>query len=127
MALQKGDVVTLSASPTIPLAPYINLKPSASITVTLGDDIVSTIDRAKSDLRRLLLQSAAIELGVSNDLSAALKSGDLEGYIEKELNHGHEGSTHSSGNRTDEVGVPVKANKGPVRQGPIKQGPQRKG
>lgn len=121
MPLKPGDTVTLSISPTVQLAPYQYLKPTASLTRKLGDDVESSLEEMSADLRKLAARATLMELNVVNDLYDALGSGDqksLEAYCMKEIGYVAQGQSESA-----PVGPKPKPSlKSGIGKGPVKKG-----
>jgi hypothetical protein len=93
MPIRKGDRVTIGIAPTVQLAPYSYVKPSA----TVSRDILSSdaagiqieLDGMMADLKRLICRATLTELGLSSDLHAAVAEGTegLAEFCRKELGY----------------------------------------
>ena len=82
-----ADRITVSINPTIPLGPYQNLKPFASVSFDSTDDEEADMARASVILRRIALRALVLELGMVDELVGALANGPeaLAEYAKKEL------------------------------------------
>lgn len=81
--LKPGDVITLEAAPTVQCEQYaLILKPSASVTRELGDDIPKDLEEMSQALRAALLRSAATQMGVVEDMVTAYDNGGKSGVID---------------------------------------------
>lgn len=92
MPIQSGDRVSVSISPTISLAPYVNLKSHATVSrdVPEGADHKEFLDKLTDDVREVCYNALATELGVMNELSAAIARGDdLTEYLKAKVTNEH--------------------------------------
>jgi len=121
MALKAGDVVTLSVAPAVQLTQYTYLKPSARITRTLGEDVDGDMELMQRDLRKLVIRSASLELGLISDLTEALQNGDINAYIEKELDNGNQGPRQQRPGPVIATQAESPGSKGPTRKGPVRK------
>lgn len=87
MPFQPTDKITMSVSPAVQLAPYQWLRPHVSLTRAAGDDVNKTIEDMSQDLRKLALHAATVELGLCDELAAAITQGDLTTYLQKAVNN----------------------------------------
>lgn len=79
----KGDVITLSASPTIPLAKYQFLKPHASVQVVIGDDAEQSLEDGRERLQAAVYHAALTELTFVDELTAQLSDdSSIEGLVQ---------------------------------------------
>ena len=106
--LQEGDKITLGCSPTIKVGDsFVFLKPHASVTRTLSDDVMEDLTDAQTQLRALLFRSLRTEIEAINNVYDALGDGDdLEALIalcEKEIGD-VESQTGFSVEKADEAG-----------------------
>lgn len=74
MPLRPGDIVSLSIRPSIPLARYNILKPSATLTRTLGDAPDEDVRDMRIELRRLFLAAVHDDLTMQGDLTELIRS-----------------------------------------------------
>jgi nitrogen regulatory protein PII-like uncharacterized protein len=79
--LRKGDQLSLTASITISLGNYQSLKPSATVTRTVGDDPEHDIREVSDELRLALHRSVVVEVQSLERMAAAIDEGGLDGLI----------------------------------------------
>lgn len=92
MTIKSGDRVSVSISPTISLAQYVNLKSHATVSrdVPEGVDPKAFLDKLTEDVREVCYNALATELGVMNELTAIIQSGDdLTEYLKQKVNNEH--------------------------------------
>ncbi len=98
MPLREGDVVTLSAAPVVVLTQYDRLKPHASVTRTLSDDVAGDLAEMQVELRKQVFISLRLLLQAGSDMYDALgKDLDLDALMErcaKEIGDGLDEGTH---------------------------------
>ena len=79
--LRKGDQLSLAASVTLSLGNYQSLKPSATVTRTVGDDPEHDIKEVSGELRLALHRSVVVEVQSFERMAAAIDEGGLDGLI----------------------------------------------
>jgi hypothetical protein len=93
MSIRKGDRITIGIAPTVQLAQYSYVKPSATVSrdILSGDaeGIEIELEGMMNDLKRLIVRATLTELGLSSDLHAAVAEGTegLAEFCRKELGY----------------------------------------
>jgi hypothetical protein len=107
LELNKGDVVTIGASPSIQLVQYaLSVRPSATVQFSARFDVMdlslAQLAQAKKSLRQLLFEALQVELGFVDSVMEAVEDGDHAATIEglaalclKEVECGEEEETKS--------------------------------
>jgi len=72
--LRTGDTIRLSVNPTISIADFKNLKPSASISRVIGDDVEGDLAEVREELQSAIYEAIAMELGVLNEMAQIIDS-----------------------------------------------------
>jgi len=80
--LRAGDRVTLGVSPTVEVAPYQFLKPTASVTRTLGDDVDGDIADMQAALTDAIYRATEVHVAATAELMDAIEDGGLERVLD---------------------------------------------
>lgn len=137
MAIRKGDRVTIGIAPSIQLAQYSYVKPSASVTreIVSNDEtgIKVELEGIMDDLKRLIVRATLTELGLSSDLHAAVAEGEngLAQFCMKELHYEPTPSDFRAPGKGDPAAAERPRTKalpavptgigGPLRKGPVRR------
>jgi hypothetical protein len=121
MPVKTGDTVTLSANPQIPLDRFHNLKPFASLSRVVGENVNADLDDMQTTLRTLVMRALAVEIECLSDASGALGGGcdidKLAEYLLREFGYGQVRQTvsiaSSAGTAGKAAGAAVGASSAP--------------
>lgn len=124
MALQEGDSVSLSVGLPLKIADFEYLKPHASITRVLSDDVAGDLDLMSDALREAVYRSVLDCIYLTNELVEVLdeNGGDLEAlaaYCAEKVGKPNDYQIQVGSGQTT-------SKKGPVKKTPFKKGPKKK-
>jgi len=84
---RSGDEITIGHSPTIFLSKYQSVKPTVSITRTLGDDPEADVTELVEDVKRQVHRAVLDQLGMLGEYYQVLEDGDEDALAEYCLEH----------------------------------------